>query len=84
MKKGYLILLSFCSLPYFCIGAENKASVHCYPTCTQSQIATAKREINAELTFLDSKYSRLQAKANLLANDISMIRFNQRRSQIGS
>ena len=84
MKKGYLILLSFCSLPFFCFGAENKASIDCYPTCTKSQIATAKREINAELTFLDSKHSRLQSKANLLENDIAMIRFNQRRSQIGS
>ena len=84
MKKGYLILLSFFTLTCVCIGAENKASVDCYPTCTQSQIVTAKNEINAELTFLDSKYSRLEAKANLLENDISVIRFNQRRSQIGS
>lgn len=66
------------------MSAETKISVDCYPTCNESQIATAKREINAELSFLESNASRLQSKVNLLENDISMIKFNQRRNQIGS
>ena len=66
------------------MSAETKISVDCYPTCTESQIAAAKREINAELSFLEGNASRLNSKVNLLENDISMIKFNQRRNQIGS
>ena len=53
-----------------------------YPT--ESQIAVAKRELNAEISSLGKKYQGLESKANLLENDISMVRFNQRRNQIGS
>lgn len=84
MKKTFLIILSLYFLPQFCSSAETKISSDCYPTCTESQIAAAKREINAELSFLEGNASRLQSKVNLLENDISMIRYNQRRNQIGS
>lgn len=84
MKKTFLIILSVYFLPQIYFSAEAKISVDCYPTCTESEIATAKREINAELSFLESSASRLNSKVNLLENDISLIKFNQRRNQIGS
>ena len=84
MKKTYLIILSVYFLTQIHVSAETKISVDCYPTCTESQIAAAKREINAELSFLESNASRLNSKVNLLENDISMVKFNQRRNQIGS
>ena len=83
MKHTSLIVLSYCFLSISSPHAQSKLSVDCYPSCTESQIATAKRELNAEISSLTKKYKRLESKANLLENDISVVRFNQRRKQIG-
>jgi len=84
MKHAALIVLSYCLLSISSPDVQSKLSVDCYPSCTESQIATAKRELNAEISSLTKKYKRLESKANLLENDISVVRFNQRRKQIGS
>ena len=84
MKKTTLIVFSLCFLSVSSHDAQSKLSVECYPSCTESQIAVAKRELNAEISSLGKKYQGLESKTNLLENDISMVRFNQRRNQIGS
>ena len=84
MKKTTLIVFSLCFLSVSSHDAQSKLSVECYPSCTESQIAVAKRELNAEISSLTKKYQGLESKTNLLENDISMVRFNQRRNQIGS
>ena len=84
MKKTALIVFFYCFLYISSPDAQSKLSVDCYPSCTESQIATAKRELNVEISSLTKKYQGLESKSNLLENDISLVRFNQRRSQIGS
>ena len=84
MKKINLIIFSFCFLSVYFPHAHSKLSVECYPSCTESQIASAKRELTSEISSLTKKYQGLESKANLLQNDISMVKFNQRRNQIGS
>ena len=84
MKKISLNILSFFFLSSYFPDAQSKLSVECYPSCTESQIATAKRELKSEISSLTKKYQGLESKANLLQNDISMVKFNQRRQQVGS
>ena len=84
MKKISLSIFSFFFLSSYFPDAQSKLSVECYPSCTESQIATAKRELNSEISSLTKKYQGLESKANLLQNDISMVKFNQRRQQVGS
>ena len=84
MKKISLNILSFFFLSSYFPDAQSKISVECYPSCTESQIATAKRELKSEISSLTKKYQGLESKANLLQNDISMVKFNQRRQQVGS
>ena len=83
MKKTSLIFFSSLLSIYFPY-AQSKLSVECYPSCTESQIASAKRELKSEISSLTKKYQGLDSKANLLQNDISMVKYNQRRNQIGS
>jgi hypothetical protein len=58
--------------------------VDCYPVCSESQIASAKRYLKTEISVLTKKHQGYQSKVNLVENDISFVRFNQRRGQIGS
>jgi hypothetical protein len=58
--------------------------VDCYPACSESEIASAKRYLKTEILFLEKKYKGYETKVNLLENDLSAVRFNQRRQQMGS
>ena len=58
--------------------------VDCYPVCSEAQIASAKRYLEAEISALSKKHKVFESKVNLVQNDISFARFNQRRGQIGS
>ena len=71
----------------FCLATSYSSAqipVECYPVCNESQIATAKRYLEAEIRTLSRKYERLESEVNLVQNDISFVKFNQRRAQIGS
>ena len=58
--------------------------VDCYPECSASQIASAKLYLESEISFLTKKHERYHSKINTLENDILFVKFNIRRSQIGS
>lgn len=76
--------LSFSFLYVFAPFSFAQTSVVCYSAGSESQIASAKRYLEIEISFLEQKYQGYQSKANLLENDISSVRFNQRRGQKGS
>ena len=64
--------------------AFSQNPVDCYPDCSAPQIALAKLYLESEISFLTKKYQRYQSKINALENDILFVKFNIRRSQIGS
>ena len=64
--------------------AFSQNPVDCYPECSAPQIASAKLYLETEISFLTKKYQRYQSKINALENDILFVKFNIRRSQIGS
>jgi len=64
--------------------AFSQIPVDCYPACSESQIASAKRYLKTEISFLEKKHQGYKSKVNLLENDISSVRFNQRKGQKGS
>ena len=64
--------------------ASSQTPVDCYPECSALQIASAKVYLESEISFLSKKHKRYQSKINRLENDILFVKFNIRRSQIGS
>ena len=82
--KVTLIKFSFSLLCFLAPFAFSQIPVDCYPACSESQIASAKRYLKTEIAFLEKKYKGYKTKVNLLENDISSVRFNQRRGQKGS
>ena len=80
-------LIRFFSFPLLYLLAPfalSKIPVDCYPACSESEIASAKRYLKTEISFLEKKYKGYETKVNLLENDLSSVRFNQRRQQMGS
>ena len=80
-------LIKFFSFSLFCFFAPfalSQIPVDCYPACSESEIASAKRYLKTEISFLEKKYKGYETKVNLLENDLSSVRFNQRRQQMGS
>ena len=71
-------------LSVFAPFAFSQNPVDCYPECSAPQIASAKLYLETEISFLTKKYQRYQSKLNALENDILFVKFNIRRSQIGS
>ena len=69
----------FCLLCFMAPFAFSKIPSDWYPVCSESQIASAKRYLKTEISFLEKKYQSYELKSNLLENDISSVRFNQRR-----
>ena len=83
--KNNIIKVFFGFVLYFSVPFSlAQAPVDCYPVCSESQIASAKRYLEAEIEGLSSKYRGFESKINSVQNDISVIRFNQRRGQVGS
>ena len=83
--KNNIIKVFFGFVLYFSVPFSlAQAPVDCYPVCSESQIASAKRYLEAEIQGLSSKYRGFESKINSVQNDISVIRFNQRRGQVGS
>ena len=64
--------------------AFSQNPVDCYPDCSEFQIASAKTYLESEIFFITKKYQRYKEKVNALENDILFVKFNIRRSQIGS
>jgi hypothetical protein len=64
--------------------ASSQNPVDCYPECSAPQIASAKVYLESEISFLSIKHERYLSKINALENDILFVKFNIRRSQIGS
>jgi len=74
-----------CALLYvFAPFAFSQSPVDCYPDCSEPQIASAKLYLESEILFLTKKHQRYKSKVNVLKNDILFVKFNIRRSQIGS
>ena len=85
LMKNNIIKVFFGFVLYFSVPFSlAQAPVDCYPVCSESQIASAKRYLEAEIQGLSSKYRGFESKINSVQNDISVIRFNQRRGQVGS
>jgi len=84
MKSRLIKFFSFSLLYFLASFAFSQIPVDCYPACSESQIASAKRYLKTEISFLAKKYQGYESKVNLLENDISSVRFNQRRGQKGS
>ena len=85
LMKNNIIKVFFGFVLYFSVPFSlAQAPVDCYPVCSESQIASAKRYLEAEIEGLSSKYRGFESKINSVQNDISVIRFNQRRGQVGS
>jgi len=83
--KATLTKFFLSSLLYFLApGAFSQIPLDCYPACSESQIASAKRYLKTEISFLAKKHQSYESKVNLLQNDISSVRFKQRRAQNGS
>jgi hypothetical protein len=64
--------------------AFSQNPIDCYPDCSAPEIASAKRYLESEISFLTKKHQRHQSKVNVLENDILFVKFNIRRAQIGS
>ena len=84
MKATLIKFFVFCMLYFLAPFAFSQIPVDCYPVCSESQIASAKRYLKTEISFLEKKYKGYETKVNLLENDLSSVRFNQRRQQMGS
>ena len=84
MKATLIKFFAFSMLYSLAPFAFSQIPVDCYPVCSESQIASAKRYLKTEISFLAKKYQNYESKLNLLKNDISSVRFNQRRGQKGS
>ena len=56
----------------------------CYPYCSQTEITKAKQFVTTEINKLSFQISRSESTINKLENDIAVVEFNIRRSQIGS
>ena len=81
------ILIKFFSCALLCLFAPfafSQNPIDCHPECSAPQIASAKLYLDSEMSFLAKKYERYQSKINALENDILFVKFNIRRSQIGS
>ena len=80
-------LVKFFPCAVLCVFAPfafSQSPIACYPDCSEPQIASAKLYLESEILFLTKKYQRYKSKVNVLENDILFVRFNIRRSQIGS
>ena len=84
MKATLIKFFAFSMLYFLAPFAFSQIPVDCYPVCSESQIASAKRYLKTEISFLEKKYKGYETKVNLLENDLSSVRFNQRRQQMGS
>ena len=84
MKATLIKFFAFSMLYFLAPFAFSQIPVDCYPVCSESQIASAKRYLKTEISFLEKKYKGYETKVNLLENDLSAVRFNQRRQQMGS
>lgn len=84
MKATLIKFLAFSVLYFFSSFAVSQIPVDCYPACSESQIASAKRYLKTEISYLEKKFKGYETKVNLLENDLSSVRFNQRRQQMGS
>ena len=84
MNVTLIKFFSFSLFYFFAPFALSQIPVDCYPACSQSEIASAKRYLKTEISFLEKKYKGYETKVNLLENDLSAVRFNQRRQQMGS
>ena len=84
MKATLISFFSSSLLFFFTPFSFSQIPVDCYPACSESEIASAKRYLKTEISFLVKKYQGYESKLNLLENDISSLRFNQRRGQRGS
>ena len=84
MKATLIKFFAFSMLYFLAPFAVSQIAVDCYPVCSESQIASAKRYLKTEISFLEKKYKGYETKVNLLENDLSSVRFNQRRQQMGS
>jgi len=84
MKANLIKFFSFSIIYVFAPFTFSQIPVDCYPACSESQIDSAKRYLKTEISFLAKKYQGYESKVNLLENDISSVRFKQRRGQKGS
>ena len=84
MKATLIKFFAFSMLYLLAPFAFSQIPVDCYPACSESEIASAKRYLKTEISFLEKKYKGYETKVNLLENDLSSVRFNQRRQQMGS
>ena len=84
MNVTLIKFFSFSLFYFFAPFALSQIPVDCYPACSESEIASAKRYLKTEISFLEKKYKGYETKVNLLENDLSSVRFNQRRQQMGS
>ena len=84
MNVTLIKFFSFSLFYLFAPFALSQIPVDCYPACSESEIASAKRYLKTEISFLEKKYKGYETKVNLLENDLSSVRFNQRRQQMGS
>ncbi len=56
----------------------------CYPYCSQTEITKAKQFVTTEINKLSLQIRQSESAINRLENDIAVVEFNIRRSQIGS